>query len=73
MAETGQFLQLVEVFRVAAVLPVAAFSMQHSTSVDAILSPVLRAVFDRVHAETFLYKASVMVAEAQKITRAMFV
>ena len=71
MVETGQFLQLVEVFRVAAVHPVAAFSMQHSTSVPAILSPVLRTVFDLVHAETLSYKTSVMVTEAPKITRAI--
>ena len=71
MVETGQFLQLVEVFRVAAVPTAAAFSMQHSMSVPAILSPVLRAVFDLVHAETFAYKASIRVAVAQKITRAM--
>ena len=69
MVFTWQFPQLVEVLRVAAVLPVAAFL--HSTSVPAILSPVLRAVFDLVHAETFVYETSVKVPEAPKITRAI--
>ena len=69
MADTGEFLLLVEVLGVAAELPAAAFL--HSTSVPAILSPVLRTVFDLVHAETFVYETSVKVPEAPKITRAM--
>ena len=71
VAETGQFLQLVEVFRAAAELPVAA--ILHSTSVPptAILLPVLRAVYDVVHAETLFYLMSVVVSEALHVTSAI--
>ena len=73
VVDTGQFLQLIEVFRAAAKLPVAAFL--HSTSVPpaAIVSPVLRAVYDVVHAETLFYLSSVMVPEALQITNAIVV
>ena len=73
MVDTGQFLQLIEVFWTAAVLPVAA--LLHSTSVPpaTILSPVCRAVYDVVHAETSFYLSSVMVPEALQITNAIVV
>ena len=73
MVDTWQFLQLVKVLRAAAELPIATVLPSPSLPPAAVLFPVLRAVFDVIHAETLFYLTSVVVTEAPQVTSAIVV
>jgi len=72
VVDTGKLLQLVEELGSAAVLPVAALTLR-AVGILTIVSAVLAAVGDVLHAEAAVDLPPVVVPETLQLTRAVVV